>query len=437
MYVASPEIDLKQMPPTTLPLLAYRAATATLAPAGYLALRRRAASGKEDSSRLSERLGHAKLARPQGQLLWIHGASVGECMAALPLIDELLLVPGRSVLLTSGTVTSAQVMAGRLPAGAVHQFVPIDTPGAVARFLDHWRPDAGLFVESEIWPNLLASAHARGVRLVLVNGKMSARSFRGWRRAPRTARRLLSFYDLCMVQDEEIADRLRSLGAGAIQITGNLKADAPPMPVDATMLNTLTGAIGGRPVLLAASTHPGEDETILPAHDALRRRHPDLLTIIAPRHPERGTEIAMLCGGRVTQRRSESAAPEQNTAIYIADTIGELGLFYRLASFAFVGGSLVPHGGQNPLEAARLGRAVLAGPHTENFTAAYDAIFAAQGTGRVHSCAEITATAEQLLADPAGARALGDAAASGAETLGGALKKTRTAVEALLSHAPA
>jgi len=373
------------MPPTTLPLLAYRAATATLAPAGYLALRRRAASGKEDSSRLSERLGHAKLARPQGQLLWIHGASVGECMAALPLIDELLLVPGRSVLLTSGTVTSAQVMAGRLPAGAVHQFVPIDTPGAVARFLDHWRPDAGLFVESEIWPNLLASAHARGVRLVLVNGKMSARSFRGWRRG----------------------------------------------------LNTLTGAIGGRPVLLAASTHPGEDETILPAHDALRRRHPDLLTIIAPRHPERGTEIAMLCGGRVTQRRSESAAPEQNTAIYIADTIGELGLFYRLASFAFVGGSLVPHGGQNPLEAARLGRAVLAGPHTENFTAAYDAIFAAQGTGRVHSCAEITATAEQLLADPAGARALGDAAASGAETLGGALKKTRTAVEALLSHAPA
>jgi 3-deoxy-D-manno-octulosonic-acid transferase len=209
------------------------------------------------------------------------------------------------------------------------------------------------------------------------------------------------------------------------------------MPVDAIKLDTLAGAIGPRPVLFAASTHPGEDETILPAHDALRRRHPGLLTIIAPRHPERGTEIAMLCGGRATQRRSESAAPAQNTAIYIADTIGELGLFYRLAPFAFVGGSLVPHGGQNPLEAARLNRAVLAGPHTENFTAAYDTIFAAQGIGRVHSCAEITTAADRLLGDPVEARLLGEAASRSAATLGGALEKTRRAVEALLSHAPA
>jgi len=422
---------------TPLGLLAYRFATLALTPAVPLALRSRMKRGKEDATRLGERLGHAGRARPEGALIWIHGASVGECLSVLPLIGELLKVPGRHVLVTSGTVTSAKLMAERLPERAFHQFAPIDTPGSIARFLAHWQPDIGLFVDSEIWPNMLGQARARGTRLAIVNGRMSERSFVGWRRAPKTAAAILGLFDLCLAQDGQTAERLRLLGAQDVRISGNLKADAPALPADETELAALRAAIAGRPVLLASSTHPGEDETILPAHDTLKRSHPDLLTIIAPRHPQRGGEIAMLCGTRPTLRRSEIREPARDTAIYIADTMGELGLFYRLAPFAFIGGSLVPHGGQNPLEPARLNCAVMAGPHTENFTPAYDAIFAAQGSGRVQSSSDIAALAGRLLAEPAAARAMGEAASRGADVLGGAVEKTRLAIETLLSHARA
>jgi 3-deoxy-D-manno-octulosonic-acid transferase len=325
-------------------------------------------------------------------------------------------------------------MSQRLPPRALHQFVPVDTPSATARFLDHWRPDIGLFVDSDIWPNLVLGAKARGTRLALVNARMSVRSFEGWRRARGTASVLLSAFDLCLAQDEEIAQRFRALGAREVGIVGSLKADAPPLPADAAQLDSLKRAIAGRPVLLASQTHPGEDETILPAHDALRRSFPELLTIIVPRHAERGGEIAMLCGTRPTRRRSRGDEPEPDTAVYIADTMGELGLFYRLASFAFVGGSLVRHGGQNPLEPARLNCAVLAGPYTFNFNSAYEAIFRAQGEGLVVSSVDIAAEAQRLLNDPVQARNMGEAAFAGAATLGGAVAKTATAVETLLSH---
>jgi 3-deoxy-D-manno-octulosonic-acid transferase len=417
-----------------LALLAYRCATAVLAPAVPLLLKRRALRGKEDRERMEERLGKASRARPEGELIWIHGASVGECLAALPLIDELLKAPERSVLITSGTVTSARLMGERLPPRAFHQFAPVDAPAAVKRFLDHWRPAIGLFVDSEIWPNIVMESRARGIRLALVNGRLSARSFAGWRRLPRTAAALLSSYDLCLAQDAETANRLTALGARKVEITGSLKADAPPLPADAERLAALMQTIGPRPVLLAASTHPGEDETILPAHDSLRKQLPDLLTIVVPRHPERGQDIAMLCGARPAVRRSTGALPSDKTAVYVADTMGELGLFFRVAPFAFIGGSLIPHGGQNPLEPARLRCAVLAGPHTENFIASYDAILAAQGAGRVHSSREIASLAARLIADPAEARRMGEAAAQAAATLGGAVEKTRAAVEALLVH---
>jgi 3-deoxy-D-manno-octulosonic-acid transferase len=420
-----------------LTLLAYRTATSALRPLVPFFLARRAARGKEDSARMSERLGQASRPRPEGQLVWIHGASVGECLAVLPLIDDLLKTPCRSVLVTSGTVTSAQLMAERLPQGAFHQFAPVDLPSAAARFLDHWKPDVALFVDSEIWPNLILAARDRGVPMALVNGRMSARSFAGWRRARHAAESILSTYEICLAQDDQAAERFRLLGARNVQVAGSLKADAPPMPADTEKFEEMSRAIAGRPVFLAASTHQGEDETVLPSHDSLRRRFPDLLTIIVPRHPHRGAEIAMLCGARKALRRSEGQIPERETAIYIADTLGELGLFYRLTPFAFVGGSLVPHGGQNPLEPARLGRAVLAGPHTENFALAYRAIFAAQECGRVNSSAEIVALAGRLLGDPDAVRRMGEAAERGAATLGGALDKTRVAVEAMLAHAHA
>lgn len=420
-----------------LGLTAYRCASYAFAPVAPMLLRQRMLRGKEDPARMAERIGRTNLARPDGTLLWIYGASVGESLAALPLI-ETLRAEGRGILVTSGTVTAARLLAERLPDGVLHQFAPIDTPSAVARFLDHWRPAVGLFVDSEIWPNMVLGAHARGVRLGLINGRMSARSFDGWSRARRSAAALLSRYDLCLAIDTETAARLTALGAKDVEVTGSLKADAPPLPADPELLAALRTAIGNRPVLLAAQTHPGEEETVLPVHDALRQKFPDLLTIIVPRHPERGGEIAMLCGTRKSVHRAEGALPANDTAIYIADTIGDLGLFYRLATFAFVGGSLVPHGGQNPLEVARLGCVVLAGPHTANFADAYRAIFDAQGTGRVRSSREIAALAERLLSAPEDTAAMAKRAAAGAATLGGAVEKTRSAVEAMLaSHAHA
>jgi 3-deoxy-D-manno-octulosonic-acid transferase len=420
-----------------LALHAYRFAAAAFAPAAPLLLRARARNGKEELSRLAERLGRPSLPRPRGQLIWIHGASIGECLSVLPLINKLLERPDRSVLVTSGTVTSAALMRERLPARAFHQFVPVDTPAAVRGFLEHWRPDAALFVDSELWPNLLSGARKRGAKVALVNGRMSARSFAGWRRAPGSARSVLSCFDLCLAQDRASAERFVHLGAAKVQISGNLKADVQPEPPAPDMLAEFLQALGTRRVLLAASTHPGEDETLLPAHDALRRDHRDLLTIIAPRHPARGPEIAMLCGTRAVLLRTQAAAPKPDTAVYVADTIGELSLFYTIAPFAFIGGSLVPHGGQNPLEAARLGRAVMAGPYTDNFAGAYESLFAAQGWGRVHSCAEIAAQARAWFASPESARMAGLAAAKAAAQLGGALEMTLNSLEALLADAAA
>ena len=424
------------MASTPLTLRAYSAAASALELIAPFALRQRALRGKEDRDRIEERLGHAVKPRPAGQLVWIHGASVGECMAVLPLIGKLLDTENRSVLVTSGTVTSAQLMAQRLPQRAFHQFAPLDTPASVARFLDHWQPDIGLFVDSEIWPNTLASAKTRGIPLALINGRMSARSFAGWRTAPRTAGAILSLYDVCLAQDNDTAARLRTLGAKNVLISGSLKADAPPLPADTDKLASLRAAIGARPVFLASSTHAGEDEIILSAHDALRGEFPELLTIIAPRHPERGSEIALLCGARAAVRRAEGREPDRNAAIYIADTIGELGLFYRVAPFALIGGSLIPHGGQNPLEPAHLGCAVLAGPHTANFAQAYDVILAAQGAGRVSTSGEVAALAGRLLNHPEDARVMGKSAWDAAASLSGAVERTRLAIESLLaSHA--
>lgn len=425
---------MTKMERTPVGLFSYRATTAALSPIVPILLRRRASRGKEDQARINERLGLDLPARPQGQLVWIHGASVGESIAALPLIESLLERPDRTVLITSGTVTSAAILRERLPARSLHQFIPIDTPAATARFLDHWRPDVGLFVDSDIWPNLVVGAKTRGIRLCLINARMSERSFSGWRWAPKTAARLLSAFDLCLAQDEEIAARFRSLGAPSVHAIGSLKADAPPLPADSQRLATLCAAIAGRPILLAAQTHPGEDETILPAHDLLRQKHPDILTIIVPRHVDRGPEVAMLCGVRPARRRALSELPSTNTAVYVADTMGELGLFYRIASFAFVGGSLARHGGQNPLEPARLGCAVLAGPHTFNFASAYNAIFTAQGTGLVHSSSDIAHMTHRLLENPAETKAIGARASAAAAALGGAVARTVALVEQLLAQ---
>jgi 3-deoxy-D-manno-octulosonic-acid transferase len=415
---------------TPMGLKAWRLLTGLLTPVSRLLLRERAARGKEDWARFNERMGVAGLARPEGRLVWVHGASVGESLSALPLIEKLL--ENASVLVTSGTVTSAAMMGQRLQRGALHQFVPLDTPRAVARFLDHWKPDAGLFIESDLWPNLITGAAARGVKLALVNARISARSAERWGWAKKSVAALLAGFDMVLAQDEEIAARFRKLGAHNVQVVGSLKADAPPLGVDEDALAVMRQAIGKRPVLLAAQTHPGEDETVLPAHDLLRGQFPDLLTILVPRHTERAADLEMLCGSRACRRRSTGGQISGQTAVYIADTMGEMGLFYRLAPFCFLGGTLVPLGGHNVLEPAALHCAVLAGPHTSSAPVAYNAILEAQQFGRVTSSADIAREAARLLGNPAAAAAAGDAAARGAATLSGAVARTADALKTLL-----
>jgi 3-deoxy-D-manno-octulosonic-acid transferase len=411
-------------------LRAWRVLTGMASPFARLLLRRRATRDKEDWTRLNERLGMAGLARPPGRLVWIHGASVGESLSALPLIEK--LQEHASVLVTSGTVTSAAMMGQRLPPGALHQFVPLDMPGAVNRFLDHWKPDAGLFVESDLWPNLILGAAARGVKLALVNARISARSAERWGWAKGSMARLLSSFDMVLAQDEDGAARFRALGARNVQVVGSLKADALPLPCDEEALAELRRQIGSRPVLLAAQTHPGEDETVLPAHDLLRGRFPDLLTILVPRHTARAADLEMLCGSRASKRRSAGEKISSQTAVYIADTMGELGLFYRLTRFCFLGGTLVPLGGHNVLEPAVLHCAVLAGPNTASAAGAYAAVLEAQQFGLVTSSADIAREAGRLLENPAMAMAAGDAAARGAATQSGAVARTAAALAMML-----
>ena len=348
----------------------YRGITGAAAPLLRFYLARRMAHGKEDSERLAERLGVASQARPAGPLVWIHAASVGESISVLALIERLATdYPGLSILITTGTVSSARLLAERLPDSVIHQFAPVDRVAWVRRFLDHWRPDLALWIESEFWPNLLSEVGARGIPSALVNARMSPRSFAGWRRAPRAIRQLLSVFTLILAQSEADADKFRRLGAKRATNRGNLKFAASPLPAAPAALRDMTERLGSRPRWLAASTHAGEEKIIAAAHRRLKNDWPDLLTIIVPRHPARGPSIAeaLRREGLAVGLRSACELPSEAIEAYIADTMGELGLFFRLAGIAFVGGSLIPHGGQNVLEAAKLGCAVIHGPHMTNF----------------------------------------------------------------------
>jgi len=396
----------------TLPLALYRAATGAGRPLIEALLRRRLERGREDPERAGERRGIAGRDRPTGPLVWLHAASVGEALSVLTLIDRLLERP-LGVLVTSGTVTSAHLLAERLPDRVLHQYVPVDRPAWVARFLDHWRPDLALWVESELWPNLLTATHDRGVPLVLVNARMSARSHARWRRAPRTAAALLALFDLALAQDEAFADRLRDLGARHVAVAGNLKLAAAPLPADPDALATLQVQIGARPRWLAASLHPGEDGAVWTAHEIAARTSPDLLTVAVPRHPHRGPEFAAAARARglTVALRSAGDPVAPDTAVYVADGMGELGLFYRLADIVFVGGSLILHGGQNLLEPAQLASALLHGPSTDNFASIVAALDDVDGSVRVADGAELGAAITRLLADPAEVARLAEAAA--------------------------
>ena len=382
----------------------YRAASVVGDPLIRIYFARRRRRGREDALRFPERRGIASMPRPDRPLAWIHAASVGEAISVLSLIECLVQErPDLVLLVTTGTVTSAAIMAERLPPGVAHQYAPIDHPVWIRRFLDHWRPDVALWLESEFWPNLLRAIAARGIPLVLVNARISPRSFAGWSRLPRTIARLLACFTFCMAQSAADGDKLRALGARDVRVPGNLKFAAAALPANAAELERLRALIGLRPVWAAISTHPGEETAIAEAHRRAAARHPGLLTVIVPRHPARGAGIAdeLAAGGHAVARRAAGEPPGPKTGIYVADTVGELGLFYRLAPVAFIGGSLVPHGGQNLLEAARLDCAILHGPCMTNFAAIVDEMSAAGATETVADAAALAAAVERLLGDEA------------------------------------
>jgi 3-deoxy-D-manno-octulosonic-acid transferase len=365
----------------------------------------------------------------------VHGASVGESLAALPLIDAILnRLPQAHVMVTTGTVTSAALMGERLPRRAFHQFIPIDTPDSVKRFLDYWRPELALWLESEFWPNLIFAAAERKIPLVLVNGRLSERSHRGWTRGRPLAAQLLRSFSLCLAQDGATARRLSDLGAKAVLTTGNLKTAAEPLPVDEAELVRLRGMVGTRPLWLAASTHLGEETEVIEAHHALTGSFSNLLTVIVPRHPQRGKEVAAEAKalGLHVAVRSAGDAISAETQIYVADTMGELGLFYRLSRIVFVGGSLIPHGGQNPYEPARLDCAILHGPHIANFAEPYALLAEHRADETVSAATELMQAVWRLLSDEGELKRRSEAAKA---ALDGTqpLKDTLAALEPALS----
>src|SRR6202795_4287535 len=379
----------------------YRKLSFAMVPLASVLIKRRLKLGKEDPTRVGERRGISDDVRPHGPLVWIHGASVGEVLAAAALIEKLRALNLR-ILLTSGTVTSAAIVAKRFSADVIHQYVPYDFPRYVARFLDHWRPSLALFIESDLWPNLILMSAARRMQMVLINGRLSQRSFRRWRRVAGTISALLGRFDVCLAQSHLDAERFIALGSRNVVTTGNLKLDVPAPPADSATLERLMAMTRGRPIIVAASTHPGEEDILLEAHRRLAGYFPSLLSVIVPRHPGRGEAIArtIAASGLHVALRSHEELPTATTDVYVADTMGELGLFYRLAPIVFMGGSLVPHGGQNPIEAIKLGAAIVHGPHVFNFTDVYEALDRAGGAGRADTQEALVKQLRQLMAPP-------------------------------------
>jgi 3-deoxy-D-manno-octulosonic-acid transferase len=415
-------------------LTGYRAATGLLEPLAGGVLRRRARRGKEDAARLDERLGRASFPRPDGVLAWLHGASVGESLSLLPMVEAIAAArPDVAILVTSGTRTSAQLLAKRLPAGVTHQFAPVDAPRAVGRFLSHWRPDLGVLVESELWPNLVLGAHARGARLALLSAQLSPSSVRGWRRTPASARALLGAFDLILAKSGDAAEALTGLGA-KVDGLADLKFGAAPLPVEPAALAQAQAEIGARPMILGASTHPGEDEIILDAFAALIARPEAPLLVIAPRHPERGPAIAALARSRGVSASLRSAGEQPGAgAVHVADTLGEMGLWYRLARLAVLGGSFVAGlEGHNPLEAARLSCPLVSGAHVSGWAAAFAELWRVTGDGPIDSARALERRIAAALDAPEAARASAALAAAHVEARDAEARRVPERVLALL-----
>ena len=366
-------------------------------------IEKRKKMGKEDVKRFNERVGRPTKPRPAGRLIWLHGASVGESISMLPLINRLLeIYPDAHVMVTTGTTTSAEVMAKRLPERAFHQYLPIDNPVFAARFIRHWQPTIALWFESEFWPGMLSTIKRRNIPLILINGRISNKSFKRWQQFDFVIKEILDCFTACLGQSEEDAYRLRALGAKDAMCLGNLKYAGLPIPVDEEKKKEIQDEIGERPVWLVSSTHSYEEAKIGRYLKELSAKHEGLLTIIAPRHPTRGVEIRDILQDKYqlkTALRSANEKIQPETEVYIADTIGEMGIWYELCPIVFIGGSLIPHGGQNFMEPSRCRDAVIVGPHMHNFTDAMNRAKRADGIIQVDETVDLIDMVDQLLSN--------------------------------------
>lgn len=385
------------MPPA---LWAYLALSYLSQPLWRAVVNRRRRADKEDAARWPERFGQSGAQRPDGPLVWFHAASVGESLSLLGLLTRLRdMRPDVTILMTTGTLTSARMLEAALPPGALHQFAPCDTAPATRAFLAHWRPDVAVFTESELWPRLMADSRRAGVPLLLINARVSDKTLRRWQNWPRTTAALLAQFDLILAQEVGTARALLALGLTQVGVSGSMKQELAPPAADPALLAALTAAIGTRRPWLAASTHPGEEAMALAAHAAAA----EALLILVPRHPARGPEVAALAraAGFTTARRAAGDLPDSQTQVYVADTMGEMGLWYRLCNRTFVGGSIAPMGGHNPYEPAALGAAILTGPQVWNFAEAYNRLSEAGGVYPITTAADL-AQGLTLLAGPQG-----------------------------------
>jgi 3-deoxy-D-manno-octulosonic-acid transferase len=368
----------------------------------YIEKRKR--TGKEDTARFNERIGRPKLPRPEGKLIWMHGASVGESISMLPLIHRLLeLYPEAHVMVTTGTLTSAEVMAKRLPERAFHQYLPIENPVFATRFLRHWHPDIALWFESEFWPAMLSGIKRKNIPLILVNGRISNKSFKRWQQFEFVIKDILDCFTLCLGQSDEDVYRLRVLGAKNTDCLGNLKYAGLPLPVDPEKKAEIEPWLAGRTTWLVSSTHEDEEVKIGRFLPEMKKKIPNLLTVIVPRHPHRGVEINEALQkeyGLSTALRSKGEPVTPQTDVYIADTIGELGIWYELIGLVFIGGSLIPHGGQNFMEPSRYRDAVIVGPHMHNFTDAMNRAKRADAVIQVNDVIDLMDMVGNLLTNP-------------------------------------